>query len=305
MLAQTANDIPELAPGWTPERKTRFLDHLAHKGNVRAACKRVGLSREAAYRLRRRDPTFARGWSAAMVLARASSEEVLADRAIDGVEEEIYYRGELIGTRRRYDTRLLLAHLARLDRLADVENAGADAARFDELLAIIAGETVPPDLDTGEDVLPLEREAAAQRAADGAEAEVRYFDERGGNDEDDDDNPAPDPAPLAVRCVTARHRGRAEGEALWDAWFAGACGLVDRLGANPAAPPAPGLPANPFPPRAPSEALDGLKAFSPRTLSDVSTAALARALAGPARGFRPGANAQPPPRFSPRQASRD
>ena len=300
MLAQTTHDIPQLASGWTPERKTRFLDHLAHKGNVRAACKSVGLSREAAYRLRRRDPMFARGWSAAMVLARASSEEVLADRAIDGVEEEIYYRGELIGTRRRYDARLLLAHLARLDRLADEENAGADAARFDEILAIIAGETMPPDLDTGEDGLPLDREATALRGADGAEAEVRYFDEHGG-----DDDPAPDPAPLAVRCLTARHRGRAEGEALWDAWFAAACGRVDRLDANPGAPTAPGLPAHPFPPRASNAALDGLAVFSPRTLSDVSTTALARALAGPARGFCPGANAQAPRRFSPRQASRD
>jgi hypothetical protein len=33
-------------PGWTPERKVAFLDHLAQKGNVRAACARVGLSRE-------------------------------------------------------------------------------------------------------------------------------------------------------------------------------------------------------------------------------------------------------------------
>src|SRR6478735_10549224 len=59
------HDDCALVRGWTSERKTRFLDHLALKGNVRASCKRVGLSREAAYRLRRRDAVFARGWAAA------------------------------------------------------------------------------------------------------------------------------------------------------------------------------------------------------------------------------------------------
>ncbi|HSQ95591.1 MAG TPA: hypothetical protein VLM18_05765 [Croceibacterium sp.] len=113
-----------LVRGWTPERMTRFLDHLAQKGNVQASCKRVVLSREAAYRLRRRDPLFARGWAAAMVKAHDASIEVLADRAIDGVEEPIYHRGELVGTRTRYDTRLLLAHIARLAAPAGFAEAG-------------------------------------------------------------------------------------------------------------------------------------------------------------------------------------
>ncbi len=54
----------------------------------------------------------------------------------------------MVGTRRRYDTRLLLAHLARLDRLVseNVRAAEVTAGRFDELLAVIAGEvsTISP-----------------------------------------------------------------------------------------------------------------------------------------------------------------
>lgn len=283
----TTDAIPQLAHGWTPELKTRFLDRLAHNGNVRAACKRVGLSREAAYRLRRRDPLFARGWAAALLKAREVAEEELADRAIEGIEEQIYYRGELIGTRRRYDGRLLLAHLARLDKLADEENAGPDAGRFDELLSIIAGETVPADLDTGENALPLDRETVARNLGEGAECEVRYLEEHG--DDENEDGPVPDPATLDLRCIVARHRGRAEGKALWDAWFAGACDRVDRLCGKPGTPPAPGLPGNPLaPPPAPAPdgaAREGAAVFSPRTVSDVSIPALARALAGPAQGF--------------------
>ena len=126
------------ARGWTPELKARFLDRLAAHGNARAACRAVDLSAEAAYRLRRRDPFFARGWAAALVLARENGVQALAERAIEGVEEQIYYRGELVGTRRRYDARLLLAHLARLDAMVGDNAACADAGRFDELLNCVA-----------------------------------------------------------------------------------------------------------------------------------------------------------------------
>ena len=135
-MTHMPQDIP--VRGWTPGRKARFLDRLAVHGNVREACRCVGLSAEAAYRLRRRDAMFARGWAAALVLARQNCEQVLGERAVEGVEEEIFYRGELVGTRRRYDSRLLLAHLARLDRLVDEDGAGSDAGRFDEILASVA-----------------------------------------------------------------------------------------------------------------------------------------------------------------------
>ncbi|MCJ2178868.1 hypothetical protein [Novosphingobium album (ex Hu et al. 2023)] len=123
---------------WDADRKVRFLHHLAEKGDVRAACARVGMSRQSAYLLRRRDGGFAQGWQAALVLARRHAEEVLATRALDGIEEAVWFRGELVGKKRRYDTRLLLAHLARLDRAA--EEAGPCEDRFDELLAMVAGE---------------------------------------------------------------------------------------------------------------------------------------------------------------------
>ncbi|MEE4453824.1 hypothetical protein [Novosphingobium resinovorum] len=109
------DDEPVTAPlhAWDASRKVRFLDHLSRKGDVRSACARVGMSRTSAYVLRRRDAVFAQGWRAALVLARAHVEEVLATRALDGVEEAVWFRGELVGTRRRYDTRLLLGNCSR------------------------------------------------------------------------------------------------------------------------------------------------------------------------------------------------
>jgi hypothetical protein len=155
--------------GWTSARRAQFLEALSHNGNVLAACARVGMSREAAYRLRRREPAFARAWAAAQMVGREASAEMLGCRAIDGVEEEVWYRGELRGTRRRFDSRLLLAHVARLDKLAEAnEEAVADAERFDELVALACGAEAPEELAMMDGLLPGKREYCAAAAADAA-----------------------------------------------------------------------------------------------------------------------------------------
>jgi hypothetical protein len=311
--------------GWTPERKTRFLDCLAEKGNVRHACSRVGLSQQAAYVLRRRDAEFARGWAAALAQAREGCAQVLAERAIDGVEEPIWYRGEQVGTRRKYDTRLLLAHLARLDKLVEAQAESPDDGRFDELLACIAGEPVPPILASDDDLLPLDRESAAQRAGDEADFAVRYaapaevlgrspededFEDR--NDEadwydadDDEEESEIDEAAFDAfegACIEAFRLGRGQAQAQWDGWFEDACDFVDGAAGRLDEPPAPGLPGG-APLAGGEEALSAdllaklarvaaemtgaqKAGVSPSwTHSKYSTSALARALAGPAKGF--------------------
>jgi hypothetical protein len=267
------SNLPPIAPtvrhdGWTPARKARFLDHLAGHGNVRAACACAGMSHEAACRLRRRDALFARAWAAALVHAREASAEVLACRAIDGIEEEVWYRGEVVGTRRRYDSRLLLAHLARLDAAVASGSASEDAARFDELVALAAGAEPSDDVVRGDDGVPLSREASIALAIEAAvelaredaeldrlergepEWEVVGQDEAGGDVvglcEDEVLSPA------------ERFAAGAAAAACWDAWGGEAHATVDRLLA---------------------EAGD-LSARTPSTPSTVSTSPLADAAAG-------------------------
>ncbi len=348
-ITQTPSVTPEPSPqgddvtplparGWTAERKARFLDHLAIRGHVRAACARVGLSAESAYRLRRRDPLFARAWAAAIVLAREACTQILADRAIDGVEEQVWHRGELVGSRRRYDARLLLAHIGRLERLAEEAAGEDDTARFDELVARIAGEDIPDSLPSEDGMLPLPREEAVRLAENSARLEERWAaeDEAAadaglpdpwGDDEDeydpdlDEEEALRDPEYAAQRAaeheaaleaqqreeeLTARiegaaRRARAADEAAWDGWFAQCCARVDRASGWSGAPPAPGLPSGPhLPRRAPD-----LPAFakpaenSPRrTVSTVSTSALARALAHTMPHGRSGGGTSPRSPFS-------
>jgi hypothetical protein len=234
MTDQTPITVPAIRrDGWTAERTTQFLNHLANDGSVRAACARVGMSREAAYQLRRRDALFARAWNAALVLAREASAEVLEDRAIHGVVEEIWFRGDLVGTRRKFDSRLLLAHMARLDRIAGEGEAGEDAARFDELLALAGGERPPEELVVEFDEVPITRHMAETIAADMAEDDWReeaallapVYDESSEEAE----------RKLSEMRWQVSNEAVAAAGARWDGWFAQACGAVDRLLAAPIA----------------------------------------------------------------------
>ena len=58
--------------GWTPKRQLAFLDTLARTRSVSAAAKSVGMSREGAYRLRRRADAglFAAAWDRAKEAGR-------------------------------------------------------------------------------------------------------------------------------------------------------------------------------------------------------------------------------------------
>lgn len=134
-------------PIFSREAQGAFLDNLALNGNVRLACRAARVSPQTAYRLRRRTPVFANLWDAALLSARSHAEEVLADRALNGVEEAVYYHGEEVARRVRYDARLLLAHLARLDRLAERPETRAALRDLDEAIEALArGEELPAEI---------------------------------------------------------------------------------------------------------------------------------------------------------------
>ena len=129
---------------FTRERQAVFLAALAATGIVRSAAAGVGVSHQTAYRERLASPGFRRAWDAALLAARAQAEEVLARRAFEGWEEDVVYHGEVVCTRRRFSDRLLLAHLARLDRLCGDAEVAEFADDFDGTLArYAAGEDRP------------------------------------------------------------------------------------------------------------------------------------------------------------------
>ncbi len=138
---------------FTLDLRIAFLEALAVSGSVRSAARRVKVSHQSVYRARRSSAPFGRAWDAAMVIARGQAEALLADYAMSGVEEEVWYHGEIVGTRRRVSDRLLLAHLGRLDRMRTDARIEALAEDFDGLLhRMRAGG--PIDVDLGEGAKP-------------------------------------------------------------------------------------------------------------------------------------------------------
>ena len=103
--------------GWTEEKMRRFIEVLADTGQVSLAAKAVGMSRESAYKLRRspHGAAFARAWDAARHHAGGPIEDIAFERAIEGVEHNVYNEyGEVICTKRVYNDRLLMFLLRHL-----------------------------------------------------------------------------------------------------------------------------------------------------------------------------------------------
>jgi hypothetical protein len=112
--------------GWTPERKRQFLERFAECGVIVEACEAAGMSAKSVYNLRDRDPLFAAGLDAACVKARAPLADEAYSRARNGVVERIYRDGVIVAEKHRYDNRLTMAVLARLDsRIDRAEEKGA------------------------------------------------------------------------------------------------------------------------------------------------------------------------------------
>lgn len=87
-------------------RRARFLEHLRRTANVARAARESGLSSSTAYQQRARLPQFAAAWDAAINEAMDELEDALIERAKQGVEKPVYFRGEQVGSVRSYSDAL-------------------------------------------------------------------------------------------------------------------------------------------------------------------------------------------------------
>ncbi|WP_205958420.1 hypothetical protein [Qipengyuania sediminis] len=210
-----AEPVPTSAEGrlFDRARQVLFLENLSLTGSVRSAASAAQVSHQSAYRARRATPAFRTAWDAALVVARAAAADTLACRAIDGVEEKVFYHGEEVATRTRYSDRLLLAHLARLDKLADAPAPGNSdvhirfAEDFDAALARFGrGEEAVPQPACGPDFSSpgpcntrsrSNSEFDAEEANEDYDADDEHDDEYDFEDAEDQGEPAePEPPKL-------------------------------------------------------------------------------------------------------------
>jgi hypothetical protein len=96
--------------GWTVARQKEFLELLAATASVSDAARGVGMSRTSAYRLYNRADAgaFRAAWDQALAAARNVLATTAFDRAVNGAEEIVYYKGQRIGVRWKFNDRLLM-----------------------------------------------------------------------------------------------------------------------------------------------------------------------------------------------------
>ena len=96
---------PDAAPpGW----QEAFLDHLRATGNVSAAARAAGTCRSRCYEWRRRDGVFAAAWADALDEAADRLEMEAFRRAVQGVGEDRFFQGSVVGEVTRYSDSLLM-----------------------------------------------------------------------------------------------------------------------------------------------------------------------------------------------------
>jgi hypothetical protein len=131
---QTRRRIPAFHPvpvgarkdGWTPRRQAEFIGFLAESRSVEGACRRVGMGKHSAYRLRQRAGAagFAAAWDAALGKLRsavdldsAKSTGLDAEyRSRMGLMQVVMERGRFSGSYWKDDANAFLQHIARFDR---------------------------------------------------------------------------------------------------------------------------------------------------------------------------------------------
>jgi hypothetical protein len=94
----------------TPKRKELFLEALRQHGNISKAARACGIQRSGVYEWRDQDEAFAARWEDAIEEAGDVLEDELFRRAVEGVTEPVFYKGEICGAvRKRSDTCLIFA----------------------------------------------------------------------------------------------------------------------------------------------------------------------------------------------------
>ena len=93
---------------WGNDVEAMLLRGLHAIGNARAVGRAIGVSSATYYRRRQQDPMFKVRWERKLNMRFQELEEILLDRAVNGFEEDIWYRGKHLGKRVVYDHELAM-----------------------------------------------------------------------------------------------------------------------------------------------------------------------------------------------------
>ena len=90
------------------KKRQAFLAALAETANVLKSSELTKIARRMAYDWRAADPDFADAWERALDIGADALEDEAVRRAVEGVDEPVFYQGEAVGVVRKYSDTLLI-----------------------------------------------------------------------------------------------------------------------------------------------------------------------------------------------------
>lgn len=107
--------MPRGRPVRSDKNRERFCQELAEHGNVTRASKAISSAHSTVYEWKADDPVFAAAWADAIAQYTKVLEAEADRRAKEGVEEPVFYQGQVVGYVKKYSDILLMFRLKKLD----------------------------------------------------------------------------------------------------------------------------------------------------------------------------------------------
>lgn len=107
----------------TPAKRAAFLDALAGGSSIADAAKAASIGLRTAYNWRSDDDAFAADWDEAYAQGAEALEGEARRRAVDGVDEPVFHRGQIVGHTRKYSDTLLIMLMKARDPLRFCDKA--------------------------------------------------------------------------------------------------------------------------------------------------------------------------------------
>ena len=91
----------------TESRQKQFLQILERTGNVTRAAGELGVGMKTVYSLAEKDAYFKEALEIAKARYLGKLEDAAYHRAVEGVEEDVWFQGQKVGTQKKYSDKLL------------------------------------------------------------------------------------------------------------------------------------------------------------------------------------------------------
>ena len=94
-----------------PDKLVHFLEALSHNGNISMSARMIGMSRSTILKFAQKNPSFRVAMNEAIEEARDFALGELLRRGVRGWDEPVWYRGEEVGTIRKYSDSCLIRYV--------------------------------------------------------------------------------------------------------------------------------------------------------------------------------------------------